>query len=276
MYTRCPQCETIFVVSDDQLKARDRLVRCGRCLKIFEAEQYIHQGGASHASEAVSEHVVLSSEPEADTEVITERSPPRQTVTDFADTGELPTLAELLWGEKRSRTRPFFWFTASLFLLLILLAQIAWFFATELSRQPQLAPWIDEFCAQTGCVVLPQRDIGLIELSRARVSPHPKYSNALRVKGSLINRAGFSQEFPLIEVSLSNRRGEIIARRTFSRKYYLTADNAGETSMLPNVRFPVLIEFINPDTSASGFEVRLVAPPVPKNDVTIFTRFLSK
>lgn len=274
MYTRCPQCETIFVVSDAQLRARDRLVRCGRCLKVFEAEQYIHRGKEVRAAE--QEEIVLSSEPEMATETITERAFSRQTTADYPDTGELPTLAELLWGEKRSRTRPIFWFSAGLFLLLVLLAQITWFFATELSRQPKLGAWIDQFCAYTGCVVLPQRDIGLIELSRARVSPHPKYSNALRVKGSLINRAGFNQEFPLIEVSLSNRRGEIIARRAFSRKRYLSGENADETTMLPNVRFPVLIEFINPDTSASGFEVRLVAPPYPKNDDTIFTRFLSK
>lgn len=275
MLTRCPQCETIFRVADQQLAARDGLVRCGRCLKVFKAAEYAYEVPVSTSTTTEPEYdeeIVLTSPGSTATEIITERMAPAASKRDFNDSDELPSLQELLWGKKRSRTRPFFWLLAILFLLAILLAQISWFFATELSRQPQLSPWIEKYCTFMGCVVLPERDIGLIELSRARVSPHPRYENVLVVRGSLINRAAFSQDFPLIEVSLSNRRGEIVGRRAFDKKLFLTKQNLDETTMSPNVRFPIFIEFINPEPSASGFEVRLVAPPLPKNPESIFTK----
>jgi len=285
MLTRCPQCETLFRVGAEQLKARDGLVRCGRCLKVFRAEDYAYDlpGEAKSTSgdlylDEEGESIVLSSDGAAQTEVITERVHTNRTSKNKFSTSsdDLPSLAELLWGKKRSRTRPFIWFLANLLLFLILLGQVTWFFATELSRYPQAGPWVQTFCEYAGCVVLPQRDIGLIELSRTRVTQHPKYENVLKVQGSLINRAPYSQDFPLIEVSLSNRRGETIARRAFAKKYFLTKQNIDETQMLPNVRFPIEIDFINPKPDATGFEVRLVAPPLPKNTTPNFLKILSK
>ena len=285
MLTRCPQCETLFRVGADQLKARDGLVRCGRCLKVFRAEDYAYDvpGEVEHPTDDPylddeGESIVLSSDGVAHTEIITERvHTNRSDEIDLNESSDdLPTLAELLWGKKRSRTRPLIWFLAILVLFLILLGQVTWFFATELSRDPQVEPWVQTFCEYAGCVVLPQRDIGLIELSRTRVTQHPKYENVLQVKGSLINRAPYSQDFPLIEVTLSNRRGETVARRAFAKKFFLTKQNIDEQQMLPNVRFPIEIDFINPKPDATGFEVRLVAPPLPKNTTPNFLKFLSK
>jgi len=286
MLTRCPQCETVFRVGTSQLEARDGLVRCGRCLKVFRAEEFAYDVPGEVRSPEMEEtfldndveSIVLSSDGVAQTERVTERVPTnRSDQMDFNESSDdLPTLAELLWGKKRSRTRPIFWIFANLFLFLVLLTQVAWFFATELSRYPQAEPWVQTFCDYAGCVVLPQRDIGLIELSRTRVTQHPKYENVLIVKGSLVNRAPYSQDFPLIEVSLSNRRGETVARRAFGKKNFLTKQNIDEQQMLPNVRFPIEIEFINPEPVATGFEVRLVAPPLPKNTTPNFLKFLDK
>jgi predicted Zn finger-like uncharacterized protein len=39
--TRCPQCQTSFRVTDDQLRMADGAVRCGSCLTIFQAEAYM-------------------------------------------------------------------------------------------------------------------------------------------------------------------------------------------------------------------------------------------
>lgn len=279
MLTRCPQCETIFRAGADQLAAHEGLVRCGRCLKVFKATEHAYDVPATATtgdSMPYEEEIVLASPGDVRTEMVTERigHSPETSFSDSSD--DLPSLPELLWGKKRSRTRPFFWFVAILTLLVILLAQVAWFFATELSRQPKLAPWIDQYCSYMGCVVLPQRDIGLIELSRARLTHHRRYGNVLQIKSSMINRAAFSQGFPLIEVSLSNRRGEVVARRAFPKELFLSKQNLGEQLMPPNVRFPIFLEFINPEPSATNFEVRLVAPPLPENPETIFSKYLRK
>jgi len=40
--THCPNCQTQFFVSEDQLKQHDGLVRCGQCLHVFNAkEQFV-------------------------------------------------------------------------------------------------------------------------------------------------------------------------------------------------------------------------------------------
>jgi len=39
--TRCPQCQTSFRVTDEQLRMADGAVRCGSCLTIFQAEAYM-------------------------------------------------------------------------------------------------------------------------------------------------------------------------------------------------------------------------------------------
>jgi len=274
MQTRCPQCETVFRVSIAQLQARDGLVRCGRCLKVFQATDF--------AVQDAGESIVLESQPPskkdsivkpvAQTEMLTVRSNSTAFNPDDSAT-DLPSLRELLWGKQHSRTRPLFWFIGNLLLLLLLIAQISHFYATELSRYPQFTPVIERYCVYTGCVVLPQQDIGLIELNRARVTPDPKYRNVLQLRASLINRATFSQGFPLIEISLTNGNGQVVARRAFSSEFYLTEENAAEKTMPINVRFPVRLDFINPENSASGFEVRLAAPPPPKAESTFFSRF---
>ncbi|ENU5891693.1 TPA: zinc-ribbon domain-containing protein, partial [Pseudomonas aeruginosa] len=47
--TQCPHCSTSFRVNDAQLGAANGAVRCGTCLKVFNALQ--HQvGGAPRAN----------------------------------------------------------------------------------------------------------------------------------------------------------------------------------------------------------------------------------
>ena len=276
MQTRCPQCETVFRVSVAQLQARDGLVRCGRCLKVFQATDFavVDSSEAIPDELPVAPHRIRGSESVAQTEMLTVRSDGAgYGANDTAD--DLPSLRELLWGKQHSRTRPLFWLVGNLLLIILLIAQIAYFYATELSRYPQFTAAMERYCAYAGCVVLPQQDIGLIELNRARVTPDTKYRNVLQLRASLINRATFSQEFPLIEISLTNGNGQVVARRAFSSNFYLTEENAAEKTMPINVRFAVRLDFINPDTSATGFEVRLAAPPQPNPEPTIFTRFFN-
>ena len=37
MFTQCPNCETTFQVTAEQLKAANGDVRCGHCLTVFNA-----------------------------------------------------------------------------------------------------------------------------------------------------------------------------------------------------------------------------------------------
>lgn len=43
MYTQCPQCQTVFEISADHLKAANGEVRCGQCLNVFNALNHLSE-----------------------------------------------------------------------------------------------------------------------------------------------------------------------------------------------------------------------------------------
>lgn len=47
MYTRCPHCLTVFMLTAEQLKAAHGNVRCGTCLESFDAIPYLSDGPVS-------------------------------------------------------------------------------------------------------------------------------------------------------------------------------------------------------------------------------------
>ncbi len=165
-------------------------------------------------------------------------------------------------GEKTFTNKAFFLGPGQYFLVLMVLAiQITWFFSTELGRDPELRPHVQRVCRILGCVIQPQVDAGLIELTKTRVSPHPRYANVLRLRVTLINRASFSQAYPLMEVSLSNRKGELVGRRAYRPKEYLRNKKNLSQNMLPNVIVHAKLEITSPNRRTDGYEIRLIANP---------------
>jgi predicted Zn finger-like uncharacterized protein len=57
MKTRCPECQTIFRVTPEQLKARAGKVRCGHCRTVFDAFESLFEEAPPGAVEAHAEPV---------------------------------------------------------------------------------------------------------------------------------------------------------------------------------------------------------------------------
>lgn len=220
-------------------------MRCGECHHVFRADLQLMKSIPGAAPVRNKEKKPVEST------TITKPQPSRP----------LPTLEELLWGKKRSRIKPVIWGLGNLLVLLVLAVQITYFFSTELGRNPDLRPHVLRVCSYLGCAIQPQSDAGLIELAHTRVSPHPRYANVLRLRASLINRANFSQAYPLIEVSLSNRNGELVGRRTYRPADYLRKKKNLPQNMIPNVIVHAKLEITSPNRRADGFEIRLIADP---------------
>jgi predicted Zn finger-like uncharacterized protein len=261
MYTRCPQCRTTFAVSDEQLQARGGVVRCGECHHVFRADRFLMD-----SLPVAGKPARVSAKPAVTSSVSTKTGPRQATEADSEKFTEklkhpLPTLDELLWGKKRSRIRPVFWAAGNLFVLMLLGTQLVYFYSTQLAAVPELRPYIKSACVRLGCIIRPQVDAGLIELTNTRISPHPKYLRVLRLRATLINRASFSQPYPLMEVTLSNRRGALVGRRTFRPEEYLRKKVDTDDFMVPNVIIRAEIEFTNPARQPEGFEIRLLPDP---------------
>jgi predicted Zn finger-like uncharacterized protein len=64
LFTRCPECETTFRVTDETLKKANGQVRCGRCASVFNAYAELHDPSAKNfEAEAAQAHAASEQSP---------------------------------------------------------------------------------------------------------------------------------------------------------------------------------------------------------------------
>ncbi len=245
MYTRCPQCQTIFYVTPAQLEARGGLVRCGVCASAFRADQNLIETLPNRRDDARA----------TATNEIT-RTGPIERLEIPAD--DLPLMNEFPSAPTRSRIPTAVWLLGGVLLLVLLAAQVAYFYAPQLARDARLRPWLALYCEHAGCDLRPPPGTLPIELVQTSVAPHPRYENALRLQAVLVNRAENAQPYPLLEVSLTDSEGQVLARRGFMPAQYLESPAAGAT-LAPNVAARARLDVTTADGRAVGYEIRLVA-----------------
>ena len=148
------------------------------------------------------------------------------------------------------------WTIGSLVVMLGLVWQIKGHYLTDLAQVPSLRAPLEQMCQYLSCTVPPRTDIKSIDLVSTSVDPHPVTPGALRVSANLINRATFAQEFPPLEITLTDKEGKVVGRRT-----YLPHEYRGDApiEMLPNVLERADFDLAQPDESAVGYEIQLVA-----------------
>ena len=73
----------------------------------------------------------------------------------------------------------------------------------------------------------------------------------------LVNRAAFTQPYPVLEISLTNHRGQILSRRPFAPADYLQNAANGQAQMPVNIAVDVLIDVTGVDTEAVGYTIAL-------------------
>ncbi|MFQ5995409.1 MAG: zinc-ribbon and DUF3426 domain-containing protein [Acidiferrobacterales bacterium] len=265
LQTQCPQCQTVFAITSAQLDAHQGVVRCGRCNAVFRADEHLHDIAPTTApidSERITKRppptthekpsvpVPTPATPEAEARPPAESPTPEEFVA--------PALIDVIIRRRRARTRAVFWGVGVLALVLILAAQLVFFYATELSRYPDLKRWVTVACERLGCKIRPYQDVTLIELLHTSVVRHPDRADALKIDASMVNRARVAQPYPLMELTLSDSTGAIVARRTFQPREYLKTSKTN-TMMPPNLVIDAGLEVTSPKAKPGGYEIRLVA-----------------
>jgi len=253
VYTRCPQCETTFRLTAAQLKARHGQVRCGRCQSIFQADQHLVERPPKAAKNTARKRA--------------SRKPPGRehaipvAVTSTAAPERATAAAENTPAPARIPKLTPFWLAGSLVLMLVLLAQGVVFYGQPLGRQiPLIQPLIEAVCGILPCQHLAPIDMRRIDLSETQVTPHPRYDRALRVKATIVNRADHAQPYPLLEVSLIDNQGHLVARRAYPPRDYLKKPETIAAGLPPHVAVHVGLDITSPGAKASGYEVLLLSP----------------
>ena len=197
--THCPQCETAFKVSPQQLELAKGWVRCGRCAHVFEAALHFE----------IPPDIPTPPLPSADAPSLF-----RSVMASAAANERQPTVSTnpVKPSDHVDAAWPMPWVVGSAVLMLALLfqflvAQRHWLGAEE----PALRPVLSALCA---CEVTWPREpeAVLIESSSFTENPQGGYTVQLRLK----NTQHHSVAMPALELSLTDLQDQVLVRRVFT------------------------------------------------------------
>lgn len=153
------------------------------------------------------------------------------------------------------RIKPWVWGVASVLLLVLLLAQSAYFLRdTLVSRLPQTRPAFEQACAVLGCTLSLPKNLALLQIVGSDLKTEA--GGRLSLTLTLGNRAGHAQAWPIFELTLTDLRDRPIARRSFAPSEYL--DDAGriEAGIAAQSEQTLKLELATRDLAAAGFKLR--------------------
>lgn len=212
--TRCPVCATAFRVNREQLAARGGRVRCGKCGNVFD--------GVGGLLEEGSERLVLEPSPQLGL-FDPRRSARAQSAAEDADDGEV--LAEfLVEPEPRSWRDVLLWGLLALLAATALAAQIAYRYRTEIAvLAPNTRNALERACRFLRCEVALPRRPELMSIESSDLQADSRRENVIVLNAVIRNRAPFPQDFPALELTLTDETDRPVVRRVLRPGDYLDA-----------------------------------------------------
>jgi predicted Zn finger-like uncharacterized protein len=147
-------------------------------------------------------------------------------------------------------------YTAAVILVVLLLGQVGYFYMDRLVKVSSLKPLLETGCQLAGCKVPAVQNLQEVEQLSSRLERGS--DGELKISSILVNRDIRAQAFPALELTLTDRSGNIISRQVVDRNNYLHDDDAGPL-LEPNEPVDINIRFKTPSIRVDGFELRPVA-----------------
>ncbi len=164
--------------------------------------------------------------------------------------------------EEEPKKRRFFWLwlIGALLLLVSLGVQGLYYFRSDLAaRHPEFKPFLQQFCGMLQCSIRLPANPDLLSIETSNLEADPQQANLVALNAILRNRARLAQEYPQLELTLTDTQDRMIARRIFTPgEYAKSADlNRG---MAPNEEVTVKLNLDLGDLKAAGYRVFLFYP----------------
>ncbi len=280
MLTRCPTCSTAFRVTPEQLKARAGKVRCGHCKAVFNALESLEDAppvaeaappppsDSEPVPAAATEAAPAVESPAADAAMPESVPPEPSAVEAGAETVEAGAVDILLEDIQATEVPPparqggtYAWAAAGVLALALLLAQAVYVFRAELAlSQPDWRPQLEELCSQLGCDIPLPRKTDLVSIEASDLHPDSQQKNLLVLAATLKNRATFVQEYPHLEVTLTDTRDQPMLRRVFAPAEYLAEGANVRAGFAANGDLAVNLWLDTGNVGASGYRLYLFYP----------------
>lgn len=290
----CARCQSRFRVTPQQLNARQGQVRCGRCQAVFNGFQALERfpdddtGGrllaeqeARDAAERQATETAGSFESSAPAPADAGEMPDLETVDDLQSVAPpkpaaptAPTHAPLSTPARPARLEPDLvlepaakpppsraWAFGVALLTLVLLAELAFAFRGPVAqRYPALRPSLEAACVWLKCSVPYAREDGLLKLEDSELLEVPGKPSEIALGARIRNLASVAQEYPHLELTLTDNSGQPAARRVLRPTDYLGRPLAAGEVIGPGVELALQMRLETPRLKATGYELLLFYP----------------
>ncbi len=156
----------------------------------------------------------------------------------------------------RRRIQPWAWGVASALLLVLLLAQTAYFLRDALvSRLPQTRPAFEQMCAVLGCTLSLPKNLALLQIVGSDLQTEA--SGRLNLVLTLGNRANQAQAWPVLVLTLTDQRNRPLARRSFAPSEYLGDTQRIAAGIPPRSEQVLNLPLTVRDLTPMGFDLQL-------------------
>ena len=259
LVTRCPSCATAFRVLPAQLSARSGRVRCGKCSSVFDGvtnllteeavaalpDEPSPQMGLFELRETSrsvgdgDEHAPVNIAPAATESVYPElpvpatefepqvSAPPASNVSPTRTMQGNAVVPAFLASERPRAAYSLVWGLLAVVALCALALQAALYFRTELGvLLPPARAHLETTCDMLGCEVRLPRRVDLMSIESSDLQADSQRPGVIVLNALLRNRAPFSQEYPDLELTLTDQGERAVIRRVLRPADYLQEKRA--------------------------------------------------
>ncbi|HKQ27954.1 MAG TPA: DUF3426 domain-containing protein [Burkholderiales bacterium] len=148
--------------------------------------------------------------------------------------------------------------------LLTLFAQAAYYFRAELAASiPAARVPLQAACAYLNCEVRLPRMVKLLSIDSYEVRADPRRDGVIVLNAVIRNRAPFPQEYPALQLTLTDEANRQLVSRAISPPEYLGASRAPQLidrGLDPGAETSLTVYFDASRTRATGYELVLFYP----------------
>ena len=159
------------------------------------------------------------------------------------------------------RPRSIGWTLGALLLAVVLTAEVAYALRGPLAqRYPVLRPTLEALCVHARCSVPWSREDSLLKLEDSELLEVPGKPNEIAVGARIRNLATVAQEYPHLELTLTDLSGQPASRRVLRPTDYLGRPAATGDVLRPGTDITIQLRIETPRIKATGYELLLFYP----------------
>ena len=168
---------------------------------------------------------------------------------------------DALEDEPERRGVSWLWSFGVVLLLVVLVGELAYAFRAALAeRYPPLRPWLESACTYAACTVPWPRDERLLKLDESELLEVPGHADQIALAARIRNLAPVAQDYPTLELTLTDPTGQLAARRVLRPVDYLGHAPGRDEVLAAGAQVAIQLTLATPGIKPTGYELLLFYP----------------